>query len=143
MTLDQNGCVYVPHVQGIMVGQPYQILNSDGVLHNVHSLPKVNPPVQQADAADAEGDDDDVRQAGTGLPDQVRRAPVDERLHRRLHASVLLGNEDGREVHDLGSRPGDLRDHGLARGLGTQTASITVGANETKSQNFKFTVTAK
>src|SRR5688500_5034464 len=43
VVLDQKGCQYVPHVMGIMVGQPYRILNSDGILHNVHSLPKVNP----------------------------------------------------------------------------------------------------
>src|SRR5688500_19999404 len=43
VVLDQRGCQYVPHVAGIMVGQPYRILNSDGILHNVHSLPKVNP----------------------------------------------------------------------------------------------------
>src|SRR5688500_12436136 len=42
VTLDQKGCQYVPHAQGIMVGQTYRILNSDGILHNVHSLPKVN-----------------------------------------------------------------------------------------------------
>jgi hypothetical protein len=37
---DQKGCHYEPHVFGIMVNQPLQILNSDGTLHNVHSLPK-------------------------------------------------------------------------------------------------------
>src|SRR6185436_10870559 len=42
VTLDQKGCQYVPHTQGIMVGQAYKILNSDGVLHNVHALPKIN-----------------------------------------------------------------------------------------------------
>src|SRR6266536_2205334 len=36
---------------------------------------------------------------------------MDASLHRRLHASLLLGDEHGREVHDLGPRPGDLRDH--------------------------------
>ena len=43
--------IQAPHAKGIMVGQPYKILNSDGILHNVHSLPKVNPAIQQADAA--------------------------------------------------------------------------------------------
>jgi plastocyanin len=37
-TLDQKGCVYVPHVIAVMVGQPFAVKNSDPFLHNVHSL---------------------------------------------------------------------------------------------------------
>ena len=40
VTIDQNGCVYKPHILGMRVGQPLEILNSDGTLHNVHALPK-------------------------------------------------------------------------------------------------------
>ena len=40
--IDQNGCVYAPHVQGIMAGQELLIKNSDATLHNIHGLPKIN-----------------------------------------------------------------------------------------------------
>jgi len=41
-TLDQKGCHYTPHVFGIQVNQPLEIINSDNTLHNVHSLAKGN-----------------------------------------------------------------------------------------------------
>lgn len=40
--LDQNGCIYTPHVQGIMKGQELLIKNSDATLHNIHSMAKDN-----------------------------------------------------------------------------------------------------
>jgi len=41
-TLTQKGCMYEPHVLGIMVGQPVQIVTLDPTAHNVHVLPKIN-----------------------------------------------------------------------------------------------------
>ncbi len=40
--LDQNGCVYEPHVLGLMAGQQLEILNSDPVNHIVHAESQVN-----------------------------------------------------------------------------------------------------
>ena len=40
--LDQNGCMYSPHVMGVQTGQEIKILNSDPTMHNIHGLPKVN-----------------------------------------------------------------------------------------------------
>lgn len=40
--LDQQGCMYHPHVMGMVAGQQLDIVNSDPVNHNIHSLPKKN-----------------------------------------------------------------------------------------------------
>ena len=42
VTLDQKGCEYQPHVLAFQAGSTVEILNPDGILHNVHSYSKVN-----------------------------------------------------------------------------------------------------
>jgi plastocyanin len=48
VTLDQKGCEYQPHVLAFPVGTTVEILNPDGILHNVHSYSKVNSPFNLA-----------------------------------------------------------------------------------------------
>ncbi|MEZ5399826.1 MAG: carboxypeptidase regulatory-like domain-containing protein [Bryobacteraceae bacterium] len=42
VTIDQIGCVYRPHVIGVMVDQDVEFLNNDPTNHNIHPLPRVN-----------------------------------------------------------------------------------------------------
>ena len=40
--LDQQGCMYKPHMVVLQVGQPLKIKNNDETLHNIHPRPSVN-----------------------------------------------------------------------------------------------------
>ncbi len=40
--LEQSGCMYKPHVIGVMTGQGIEIINDDPTNHNIHPLPKIN-----------------------------------------------------------------------------------------------------
>jgi plastocyanin len=143
VVMDQKGCVYVPHAMGIMVGQPYRILNSDGVLHNVHTLPKINPSFNQAMPATR-------KEATTSFakPEPIFQIKCDVHPWMSAYIGVFthpffsVTGTDGKFTIS-GLDPGTYEITAWHERLGTQTASVTVGANETKPQNFKFAVPAK
>jgi plastocyanin len=143
VTLDQNGCVYKPHVMGIMVGQQYRILNSDGVLHNIHTLPKINPAFNK-------GMPPTLKEATTvfAKPEDVFHIKCD--VHPWMSAYIAVfthpffsaTSKDGKFTIS-GLDPGTYEITAWHERLGTKTASVTVGANDTKTQDFKFAMPAK
>lgn len=44
VTLDQKGCVFLPHAATIRVGQTILVKSSDAVQHNLHTFPQRNDP---------------------------------------------------------------------------------------------------
>ncbi|MGH9398287.1 MAG: carboxypeptidase regulatory-like domain-containing protein [Terriglobia bacterium] len=42
VVLHQKGCMYDPHVLGIMVGQEMEVENNDPTTHNIHPMPSHN-----------------------------------------------------------------------------------------------------
>jgi plastocyanin len=143
VTLDQKGCVYVPHVQGIMVGQAYRILNSDGILHNVHALPKVNSAFNKPMPPT-------MKETTTTFPKPENVFPIKCDVHPWMQAYIGVFTHpffsataaDGKFTIS-GLDPGTYEITAWHEVLGMQTATITVAANETKNQNFKFTLPAK
>ena len=140
VALDQKGCQYMPHVQGIMVGQAYRILNSDGILHNVHSLPKVNPHSTGRCRRR-------IKETTTTFakPEAIFQIKCDVHPWMSAYIGVFthpffsVTGTDGKFTIS-GLDPGTYEITAWHERLGTQTASVTVGANDTKTQNFKFAV---
>jgi len=45
---DQNGCQYEPHVLAFPAGSTVDVMNDDGILHNIHTYSTKNPPFNMA-----------------------------------------------------------------------------------------------
>lgn len=143
VVLDQNGCQYKPHVMGIMVGQPYRILNSDGILHNIHTLPKINRAFNRAMPANQ-------KETSTMFDKEEGIFHIKCDVHPWMSAYVAVFTHpffsvtgtDGK-FSIKGLDPGTYQITAWHERLGTQSASVTVGASDAKTQNFKFTVPAK
>ena len=143
VTLDQKGCQYLPHAMGIMVGQPYRILNSDGILHNVHTLPKINPSFNRAMPGT-------LKEASTTFakPEPIFQIKCDVHPWMRAYIGVFT-----HPFFSVTAADGKFTIAGLDAGtyeisawherLGTQTASVTVTGSDTKTQDFKFAVPGK
>jgi len=138
VVLDQDGCLYKPHVMGIMVGQPYRILNSDGVLHNIHTLPKINPAFNK-------GMPPTLKETTTTFekPEEVFNIKCD--VHPWMmawigvfeHPFFATTGTDGKFTIN-GLDPGTYEITAWHERLGTQKATVKVGASGAVTQDFKF-----
>jgi plastocyanin len=98
MVLDQNGCMYKPHVVGIMVGQDLHIISSDPTTHNIHPQPQDNQEWNMGGS-----DRQEVCPRGNHDSGEVQPASLDESLHRRHEESLLCRDGKRRGVHHQGT----------------------------------------
>jgi len=124
--LDQKGCHYVPHVLGVMKGQTVKILNSDGLLHNIHSLPTKNKTFNMAMPAS-------VKESQVVFTEEEPVFKIKCDVHPWMGAYVGVVSHpyfdvtaaDGKfEIPDLPD--GTYEIEAWHEKLGTKTASLTV-----------------
>lgn len=48
VAVDQRGCRFAPRIVLVPAGTPIDFLNSDGILHNIHTWSKLNPSFNRA-----------------------------------------------------------------------------------------------
>ena len=138
VVMDQNGCHYEPHVFGLMVGQPLKVLNSDGILHNVHALPKVNKQFNMAMPPTVKESTQSFGQA-----EGMFMIKCDVHPWMSAYAGVFthpfysVSKKDGKFTIG-GLDPGTYEIEAWHEKLGVQKATVTVAANESKTVAIKF-----
>ena len=145
IVFDQQGCRYHPHVFGVQVGQPIEVVNSDATLHNIHALPKSNAEFNTAQP---------IKGMKTSHTFTAKEADVvvpfkcDVHGWMNAYAGVLdhpyfaVSKPDGSfSIANL--PPGSYTLTAWHEKLGSQDLQVTVAAKETKSDaNFTFKAAA-
>jgi plastocyanin len=142
IVLNQQGCHYTPHVFGIRVGQPLEILNSDPTLHNIHAMPKSNREFNNGQPIQG------MKTSHTFTAKEVM-VPFKCDVHGWMNAYVgvldhpFFAVTDAEGKFDIkGLPPGTYTIEAWHEKLGAVTQSVTVAAKETKEIAFTLNASA-
>ena len=135
--LDQNGCVYLPHVLGVMAGQDITIRNSDGLLHNINASPEINRGFNSSQPVSMET----TRSFGSAEVMVPLRCDVHGWMNAYIgvldHPYHSVSNGSG--AFDLSTLPpGEYVIEAWHERYGTQTQTVTVTTGETAEVTFTF-----
>jgi plastocyanin len=140
VVIDQQGCQYKPHVAAVQVNQPVKILNSDGLLHNVHALPKANAPFNQAMPAAVKETTQKFTKAEAPFPIKCDVHPwMQSYMAVYDHPFFAVTGKDGK-FSIAGVPAGTYTVEAWHEKLGVRTAQVTVGAG--KPVDIKFAAPA-
>jgi len=138
VTIDQHGCMYNPHVLGVMTGQNIDIKTSDQTNHNIQTFPTVN---QAWNESQPPGSEDKVKTFAR----QEVMIPVKCQIHPWMKAYI------GVVSHPFFAVTGDdgtFTIKGLPAGTytlefwqekyGPQDQQVTVAPKDSKTVNYAF-----
>ena len=138
VSLTQDGCMYKPHVIGVMTGQGIEIKNDDATNHNIHPLPKIN---QEWNESQPPKGDPKVK----SFAREEVMIPVKCNVHPWMRAYIGVVSHP---FFDVTGDDGTFTIKNLPAGTytlqawhetyGTMDQQITVGANDSKTIDFKY-----
>ena len=136
VVLDQKGCVYHPHVTGLVAGQKLRIKNSDPTNHNIHPMPAQN---REWNTSMPPGAADLIQE----FPRAEVMIPIKCNVHpwMKTYVGVLrhpffavTGADGSFEIKGL--PPGSYTIEAWHEKYGTQQMQVTVGEKESKQVDF-------
>src|SRR5215467_807304 len=142
VTLDQKGCRYHPHVLGVMTKENIKITNSDNTTHNIHPSPAKNQEWNQSQTAGAAPLEKSFARQEVLIPVKCNQHPWMKAYIGVLpHPFFAVSKDDGSyTIANL--PPGEYTIAAWHEKYGEQTQKVTIGAKESKTQDFTFSATS-
>ena len=140
--LDQKGCRYTPHVMGVVAKQNIKIVNSDNTTHNIHFTPAKNDDWNKSQPPGTPALEKSFARAEVLVPVKCNQHPWMKAYVGVLpHPFFSVSKEDGSyTISNL--PPGEYTIVAWHEKYGEQTQKVTVGAKESKAQDFTFNATS-
>jgi hypothetical protein len=141
-TLDQHGCQYHPHVLGMMTTMNFKVTNSDQTTHNVHPSPKGNEEWNQSQSGGAPPIVKKFTRPEILIPVKCNQHPWMKSYVgvMRLPFFAVSGADGKFEIKGL--PPGTYTVVAWHEKFGEKTQTVTIGAKESKTQDFSYDGTA-
>lgn len=138
VTLTQSGCWYLPHVFGIQVNQPLEIVNNDATLHNINAKPTTNQPFNIAQPVKGMKSSKKFTAPEMAVTFKCNVHPwMHAYGHVLEHPFFSVSGEDG-SFTIAGLPAGTYVVEAWHEKYGSQTQTVTVADGEKKSVEFSF-----
>ena len=135
--LDQKGCVYLPHVLGMQVGQELEFLKSDPCLHTAKASPKVNTPFNLAQPLQGMKLTKKFSNAEIFLLQCAAHNWMNAYIGVFSHPFFAVTGDDG-SFSIKGLPAGAYTIEAWQEKYGTRTITVTIGAADVKTVDFKY-----
>lgn len=138
VVFEQRGCVFVPHVAAVMVGQPIEVRNDDAVLHNVRAQSKLGQAFNIAQPVQGMKTTKMMKAQEIGIPLKCDvHFWMTAYLHVLAHPFFSVIGTDG-SFTIAGLPPGTYTLEAWHGKLGTQQATVTVAGSGSQPAEFVF-----
>jgi plastocyanin len=138
VALDQHGCMYAPHVVGVMAGQNLEVKNSDPTNHNIHPQPQTN---QEWNESQPPGSESKMKVFAR----QEVMIPVKCNIHPWMRSYIgVVGNPFFAVTGDDGTftikglPPGTYTIETWHEKYGVMDQQVTVGPKDSKTLDFSY-----
>jgi len=138
VTLDQNGCMYKPHVLGVMVGQEFHVVSSDPTTHNIHPMPKDNREWNESQAPGAAPLNKKFTRPEVMIPVKCNQHPWMRAYIGVMRSPLFAVSGSDGTFSIKGVPPGDYTLEAWSATFGTQDQKVTVAPKGTQTVDFSF-----